>query len=189
MILLWKSSKFSYSNIWSLLCPCKRKLSLNYYLLQKVLFSLYIFIICSGHQCILSMNLPHCVCASFIFSCYMKSLHYIRVKKWHHVNDTSTRRKNLLHTCKKWQQHDAICYACLHVHKKFAYWPWSWHLFRSPWPSFCMLAFLCTALISQELMKKRSLKKAFLLAFLCLCAKNLHFHLEHSFRSRHATYV
>ena len=80
MILLGKSSKFSYSNIWSLLCPCKRKLSLNYYLLQKVLFSLYIFIICSGHQCILSMNLPHCVCASFIFSCYMKSLHYIRVK-------------------------------------------------------------------------------------------------------------
>ena len=84
----------------------------------------------------------------------------------------------------------------VHVHKKFAYWPWSWHLFRlpwpsfrSPWPSFRMLAFLCTTLIFQELMKKCSLKKAFLLAFLCLCAKNLHFHLEHSFRSRHATYV
>ena len=29
----------------------------------------------------------------------------------------------------------------VHVHKKFAYWPWSWHLFRSPWTSFRMLTF------------------------------------------------
>ena len=57
-----------------------------------------------------------------------------------------------------------------HVHKKIAYWAWSWHLFRSPWSSFRMLAFLCTALIFQELMKKRSLKKVFCLLF-CACAQ------------------
>ena len=43
---------FSKVNMGINFFPCKRKLSLNYYLLQKVLYSLYIFIICSGHQCI-----------------------------------------------------------------------------------------------------------------------------------------
>ena len=58
--------------------------------------------------------------------------------------------------------------ACFFVHvQKFAYWPWSWHLFRSPWPSFRVLAFLCTTLIFQELMKKRSLKKLFACFFVC----------------------
>ena len=98
------------------------------------------------------MNLTHCVCASFIFSCYIKSLR--AVKK--------------------------VCYsrfvtrACffVHVHKKFAYWPWSWHLFRSPWPSFRMLAFLCATLVFQELMKKRSLKKVFCLPF-CAWAQKI----------------
>ena len=55
----------------------------------------------------------------------------------------------------------------VHVHKKFAYWPRSWHLFRSPWPSFRMFAFLCMTLIFQELMKKRSLKKLFACFFVC----------------------
>ena len=106
------------------------------------------------------------------FSCYMKSLHYIRVKKWHHVSDTHALKK----ICYSRVRNDAICYACLlfcaRAQKIFAYWAWSWHLFCSPWPSFRMLAFLCTARIFQELMKKRSLKKVFCLLF-CACAQKI----------------
>ena len=107
----------------------------------------------------ISINLPHCVCALFIFSCYLKSLRYSRVR-----NDNSMM--------------PFVTRACffVHVHKKFAYWPWSWHLFRSTWPSFRMLAFLCTTLVFQELMKKRSLKKVFcLLAFFVLVHKKFAF--------------
>ena len=112
----------------------------------------------------ISMNLPHCVlCIIHFFLLHeisprAEKICYSRVR-----NDNSMM--------------PFVTRACffVHVHKKFAYWPWSWPLFRSPWSSFRMLAFLCTALIFQKLMKKRSLKKVFLLAFFCLCAKKFAF--------------
>ena len=118
----------------------------------------------------ISMNLPHCVCASFIFSCYMKSLHYIRVKNGIVLTTPPRAEKNCyIRVRNDNSMMPFVTRACffVHVHKKFAYWPRSWHLFRSPWPSFRMLAFLCMTLIFQELMKKRSLKKLFACFFVC----------------------
>ena len=95
------------------------------------------------------------------FSCYMKSLHALKKICYSRVRNDNRMMPFVTRAC-----------FFVHVHKKFAYWPWSWHLFRSPWPSFRMLAFLCTTLIFQELMKKRSLKKVFCLLF-CACAQKI----------------
>ena len=110
----------------------------------------------------ISMNLPHCVFASFIFSCYMKSLHALKKICYSRVRNDNSMMPFVTRAC-----------FFVHVHKTFAYWPWSWHLFRSPWPSFRMLAFLCTTLIFQELVKKRSVKKAFFCLLFCACAQKI----------------
>ena len=107
----------------------------------------------------ISMNLPHCVCASFIFFL----LHEISPRA----------EKNLLLTCKKWQQDDTICYACL--------------LFCARAQKICILTLILTfvpltltfvphacffvhdAHLSRT-DEETLAKKGFLLAFLCLCA-------------------
>ena len=86
--------------------------------------------------------------------------------------------KNLLLTCKKWQQHDAICYACL--------------LFCARAQKICILTLILTFVPLTLIFvphacffvhgahlsrtdEETLAKKGFLLAFLCLCAKKFAF--------------
>ena len=112
----------------------------------------------------ISMNLPHCVCASFIFSCYMKSLHALKKIGYSRVRNDNSMMPFVTRACFFCARAQKICiltliltfvpltlifvpHACFFVHGA--------HLSRTD--------------------EETLAKKGFLLAFLCLCAKKFAF--------------